>query len=256
MYNLKLDISHFPSQKDAEIWDITVGDLSRRVANDNPNAIAMVDILENGDCGRSWTYSELVAQSERLAQSLAMRFKTHEKLAVWAPNIPEWVIMEYAAGLAGLILVTANPSFQSSELRYVLEQSGAVGLFMVNEFRGNPMQEIAREATAGNTLLREVVDLEKMEDLYATGDNFPDLPDVQPDDPAQIQYTSGTTGFPKGAILSHKNLVNNARLFCARKQVGQHSVWANFMPLFHTAGCATGVLGCLQASCKMLLIKH
>ena len=61
---------------------------------------------------------------------------------------------------------------------------------------------------------------------------------------------------PKGAILSHKNLVNNARLFCTRKRVGQHSVWANFMPLFHTAGCATGVLGCLQASCKMLLIKH
>ena len=120
MYDLKLDISHFPSQKDAEIWDITVGDLSRRVANDDPNAIAMVDILENGDCGRSWTYSELFAQSERLAQSLSTRFKAYERIVVWAPNIPEWVIMEYAAGFAGLVLVTANPSFQSSELRYVL----------------------------------------------------------------------------------------------------------------------------------------
>ena len=256
MYNLNLDISYFPSQKNAKILDITVGGLLRKVANDNPNSIAMIDILENGDCGQSWTYSELFAQGKRLAQSLSTRFKVHERVVVWAPNIPEWVILEYAAGLAGLVLVTANPSFQSSELRYVLEQSGAVGLFMVNEFRGNPMQEIAQEATAGNTLLREVVNLKKMEGFYAVGDNFPDLPDIQPDDPAQIQYTSGTTGFPKGAILSHKNLVNNARLFCARKQVGQHSVWANFMPLFHTAGCATGVLGCLQASCKMLLIKH
>ena len=174
MYNLKLDISHFPSQKDAEIWDITVGDLSRRVANDDPNAIAMVDILENGDCGRSWTYSELFAQSEGLAQSLSTRFNAYERIVVWAPNIPEWVILEYAAGLAGLVLVTANPSFQSSELRYVLEQSGAVGLFMVNEFRGNPMQEIAQEATAGNTLLREVVNLKKMEGIYDIGDNFPD----------------------------------------------------------------------------------
>ena len=204
--------------------DITVGDLLRKVANDNPNSIAMIDILENGDCGQSWTYSELFAQGERLAQSLTTRFKKNEKVVVWAPNIPEWVIMEYAAGLAGLILVTANPSFQSSELRYVLEQSGAVGLFMVNEFRGNPMQEIAREATAGNALLREVVNLKNMEDLYSIGDNSTDLPNVQPDDPAQIQYTSGTTGFPKGATLSHKNLVNNARLFCGRKQVGQHSV--------------------------------
>ena len=256
MYNLNLDISHFPSQKDAEIWEITVGDLLRRVASNDPNTIAMVDISENGDCGQSWTYSELFAQGERLAQALSKRFKARERIVVWAPNIPEWVIMEYAAGLAGLILVTANPSFQSSELRYVLEQSGAVGLFMVNEFRGNPMQDIAQEATAENTLLREIVNLENMDALYATGDKLTKLPDVQPDDPAQIQYTSGTTGFPKGAILSHKNLVNNARLFCARKQVGQHSVWANFMPLFHTAGCATGVLGCLQASCKMLLIKH
>jgi len=256
MYDLDLDISHFPSQKDAEIWEITVGDLLRKIASENPKAIAMIDILENGDCGQSWTYSELFAQSEHLAQCLKTRFKVHDKVVVWAPNIPEWVIMEYAAGLAGLILVTANPSFQSSELRYVLEQSGAVGLFMVNEFRGNPMQEIAREATAGNAILREVVNLENMDDLYSIGAHFTDLPDVQPDDPAQIQYTSGTTGFPKGAILSHKNLVNNARLFCTRKQVDQHSVWANFMPLFHTAGCATGVLGCLQASCKMLLIKY
>ena len=222
MYDLNLDISHFPSQKDAEIWEITVGDLLRKVASENPNAIAMIDISENGDCGQSWTYSELFEQSERLAQSLATRFKAHERVVIWAPNIPEWVIMEYAAGLAGLILVTANPSFQASELRYVLEQSGAVGLFMVNEFRGNPMQEIAQEATAGNALLREIVNLENMEDLYSIGDNSTDLPDVQPDDPAQIQYTSGTTGFPKGATLSHKNLVNNARLFCARKQVGQH----------------------------------
>ena len=82
------------------------------------------------------------------------------------------------------------------------------------------------------------------------------MPEVSPNDAAQIQYTSGTTGFPKGAVLSHKSLINNARLYCDRKKIGKHSVWANFMPLFHTAGCATGVLGCLQAACKMLLIKR
>ena len=152
--------------------------------------------------------------------------------------------------------MTANPSFQASELKYVLEQSGAVGLFMVDQFRGNPMAEIARDAIIGNTHLREVVNLENEDALYATGERPAVLPVVQPDDAAQIQYTSGTTGFPKGAALSHKNLVNNARLFSARKQVGPHSVWANFMPLFHTAGCATGALGCLQAACKMLLIKR
>ena len=148
--------------------------------------------------------------------------------------------MEYAAGLAGLVLVTANPSFQAAELKYVLEQSGAVGLFMVDEFRGNPMRDIMQEATKGNSRLREVTDLQSKVALYTIGHRSTTLAKVHPDDPAQIQYTSGTTGFPKGAILSHKNLVNNAQLFCERKQVGSHSVWANFMPLFHTAGCATG----------------
>jgi fatty-acyl-CoA synthase len=256
MYDVNLTTSHFPAQNDAEIRDITVGDLLLEIAAENQHAVAMVDIADNGDCGQTWTYAELLAQAQHLAEALTSRFEAGEKVVVWAPNIPQWIFMEYACGLAGLVLVTANPSFQVSELKYVLEQSGAVALFMVDEFRGNPMAEIAHQAISGNTALREVVNLENEDALYATGERPAVLPDVQPDDAAQIQYTSGTTGFPKGAVLSHKNLVNNARLFCMRKQVGPHSVWANFMPLFHTAGCATGALGCLQAACKMLLIKR
>jgi fatty-acyl-CoA synthase len=148
--------------------------------------------------------------------------------------------MEYGCALAGV----------------VLEQSGPVGLFLVNGFRGNPMADIAREAISKNKRLREVVNLEDASALYATGGQSVLLPVVHPDDAAQIQYTSGTTGFPKGAVLSHKSLLNNARLFCERKQVGLHSVWANFMPMFHTAGCATGALGYLQAACKMLIIRR
>ena len=256
MYDMNLTTSHFPAQNDAEIRDITVGGLLREIAAENQYAVAMVDIADNGDCGQSWTYAELLAQAQRLAEALTSRFEAGEKVVVWAPNIPQWIFMEYACGLAGLVLVTANPSFQTSELKYVLEQSGAVALFMVNEFRGNPMSEIALKATSDNTALREIVNLENEDALYAIGERPTVLPNVQPDDAAQIQYTSGTTGFPKGAVLSHKNLVNNARLFCARKQVNLYSVWANFMPLFHTAGCATGTLGCLQAACKMLLIKR
>ena len=256
MYHVNLTNSHFPAQNDAEIHDITVGDLLREIAAENQHAVAMVDIADNGDCGQTWTYAELLAQAQHLAEALTSRFEAGEKVVVWAPNIPQWIFMEYACGLAGLVLVTANPSFQVSELKYILEQSGAVALFMVDEFRGNPMADIAHQAISGNTVLREVINLENENALYATGERPKVLPDVQPDDAAQIQYTSGTTGFPKGAVLSHKNLVNNARLFCKRKQVGPHSVWANFMPLFHTAGCATGALGCLQAACKMLLIKR
>jgi fatty-acyl-CoA synthase len=216
----------------------------------------MVEIDEAGDARQQWTYSDLLEMSDRLARSLASRFAPGEKIAVWAPNIPEWIFMEYACGLSGLVLVTANPSFQAEELRYLLEQSGAVALFMVDESRGNPMREIAERAVAGNKNIREVVNLTNDAAMYGESGRDVPLPSVRPSNAAQIQYTSGTTGFPKGAVLSHKSLINNARLYCERKKVGAHSVWANFMPLFHTAGCATGALGCLQAASKMLLIKR
>lgn len=256
MYDVSLTQSYFPAQTGAEIRNITVGELLREIAAEHPNATAMVEVGDAGNLGRTTSYAELLAISERLALSLASRFMPGEKVVVWAPNIPEWIFMEYACGLAGLVLVTANPSFQWQELRYVLEQSKSSALFMVDNFRGNPMVDIAEKAVADVDCIREVVRLTDTRAMYAVANRDVDLPIVSPDDAAQIQYTSGTTGFPKGAVLSHKNLINNARLYCERKGVGSHSVWANFMPLFHTAGCAIGALGCLQAASKMLLIKR
>lgn len=258
MYDIKLHTSWFPAQTDASIRDISIGALLREIADSHPDAIALQEIDDEGQNARILTYAALLAESEKLAHVLASRFTHDEKVVVWAPNQPEWILMEYACALAGLVLVTANPSFQAKELRYVLEQSGAVALFYVTEFRGNPMAEIAAEALEGNTRIREKVLLTDLAALLRRTDSDKPvaLPDVNPQDAAQIQYTSGTTGFPKGATLSHRNLHNNARLFAERAGVNQHSVWANFMPLFHTAGCATGALGCLQAGCRMLLIRQ
>ena len=114
---------------------------------------------QTGEVGRRWTYAALLAESERLALALASRFRPGERVVVWSPNSPEWVLMEYACALAGLVLVTANPAYQVRELRYVLEQSGAVALFLVDEYRGNPMAEIGAEAVDGLGAVREVVDM-------------------------------------------------------------------------------------------------
>ena len=105
----------------------------------HPSAPALVEVDVEGESGRRWTYGELLADSERLAHALCTRFSPGERVVVWAPNIPEWVLVEYACALAGLVLVTANPSYQARELRYVLEHSGAVALFLVESYRGNPM---------------------------------------------------------------------------------------------------------------------
>ena len=162
--------------------------------------------------------------------------------------------MEYACAFAGIILVTANPAYQSRELRYVLKQSDSVALFRVESYRGNPMAKIAIQATRGLDAIREIVDLEDRKAVYRAGEQASMLPEVAPGDAVMIQYTSGTTGFPKGAVLSHRGLVNNARFYAARAQTHQNTVWANIMPMFHTAGCGMVSLGCLQAACTMLLV--
>lgn len=248
--------SYVPAQPDGTLLDLTVGDLLRGQAVALPDVVGVTAVAAGGALGTSWTRAELLADAERLALSLTTRFEPGERVVVWAPNVGRWLLMEYACALAGLVLVTANPSFQAGELRYVVEQSGSVALFHVASHRGNPMTAIAQEACEGLARVREIVDLDDDDQLYATGDRPAGLPVVAPGDPAQIQYTSGTTGFPKGAVLSHDSLVNNARLFAERALTDGNSVYANFMPLFHTAGCATGALGSLQAGCRMLLIEQ
>lgn len=255
MYDARLTESFFPAQSDMSVRDIAIGDLLREVAAKTPDARALLEITQSGDSRRQWTYASLLDDSERLAQALGSRFKQGEHIVVWAPNIPEWVLMEYACALSGLVLVTANPAYQAKELRYVLEHSGAVALFLVDSYRGNPMADIAQEALDGLDRVREVVDLSDHESLFRQETENVLLPAVQPSDAAQIQYTSGTTGFPKGATLHHRGLVNNARYYASRCGVDQNAAWINIMPMFHTSGCGMVTLGCLQAGCAMVLVS-
>lgn len=255
MDHVELTQSLFPAQTAEHVWETTVGGLLRDTAANNPTGAALAEVTMQGAHGRRWSYVELLVESERLAIALASRFQSGERVVVSAPNIPEWVLMEYACALAGLVLVTANPAYQAKELRYVLEHSGAAGLFLVEGYRGNPMADIAQEAIRDLDALREVVDLNNHEILFRTGDAIAALPDVQPSDAAQIQYTSGTTGFPKGAVLCHRGLVNNARFYAARCGVDQDATWINIMPMFHTSGCGMVTLGSLQAGCEMVLVS-
>ncbi|CUH48784.1 class I adenylate-forming enzyme family protein [Ruegeria atlantica] len=254
MYDLALLTSHAPVQSDMETHEITIGALLREVTVARPDAEALVEVRQDGSTGRRWTYAELLADSERLAMALSTRFAPGERVVIWSPNSPEWVLMEYACALSGLVLVTANPAFQARELAYVLEQSGAVALFLVEEFRGNPMGRIGAEVSANISTVREVTDMESTA-LYAQGARPPAVPDVAPTDAAMIQYTSGTTGFPKGAVLSHRGLVNNARFYARRCGVTEATTWINIMPMFHTSGCGMVTLGCLQAGCRMVLVS-
>jgi fatty-acyl-CoA synthase len=241
-----LSESYCPAGKGEEVRETTVGGILREAAAAAPDVTALIGGHPDPALRRSWTYGELLGDAERYARGLLGRFEPGERVAVWAPNIPEWEVLEFAAALAGLVLVTVNPAYRPGELRYVLEQSGASGIFLLPEFRGNPMAAALASIRDELPLLREAIEFSELDRLLESGSCTGDLPDVQPGDPVQIQYTSGTTGFPKGALLHHRGLTNNARLMMAAFGLGPGDVYVNPFPLFHTAGCGLGALGCVS----------
>jgi fatty-acyl-CoA synthase len=230
------------------IVEETVGSLLRWAAEQAPSSVALVEGLPDPADRRRWRYDELLAESEQVAKALLGRFQPGERVAVWANNLPEWIILEFAAGLAGLTLVTVNPGLRERELVHVLRQSRAAGIVLIRQYRDNPMLETLLAVRPELPDLREVLLFEGWNDFRAEASPTQRLPIVRPEDPAQIQYTSGTTGTPKGAVLRHRSITNNARLSYVRTfdmQPGE--VFVNTMPLFHTAGCVQGTLAPLAS---------
>jgi fatty-acyl-CoA synthase len=246
------DLAYWPADTSQPVLELTTGDLLRQAAADAGDQVALIEVAPPGArslagadrTDRRWTYGELLAEAEQCAHWLLTRFSPGERITVWAPNIPEWMILQYGAALAGLVLVTANPALRAGELRYVLEQSRSAGLWHTATFRGSDMTAIAHKASAGLPDLRAVVCFGDWPGTVRSHHGTGALPAVRPGDAAQIQYTSGTTGFPKGALLHHRGLVSNARFMIDRTQLPYRGAMVSAMPLFHTAGCAMGVLGC------------
>ena len=211
----RLTTSYWPADTSEPVLETTVGGILQEAATASPDWIALVEGTPEPATRRHWTYAELLAEAERVARALLGRFAPGEHLAVWAPNLPEWELLEFGAALAGLVLVTVNPAYRANELAYVLRQSRAVGVFLVPEYRGQRMVTTLESARAGLPNLREALLFTGWDAFLATGSPTQALPVVTPDDVAQIQYTSGTTGFPKGAMLHHRGITNSARLASA-----------------------------------------
>src|ERR1041385_6210426 len=127
------------------------------VAGPAPDRLALISGVPDPALRRHWTYAELYREAQRTARALLTRFKPGERIAVWAQNIPEWVMLEFGAGMAGMVLVTVNPAFRANEVQYVLKQSRSAGVFVVDSFRGNPMLETVRALRANCPELREVI---------------------------------------------------------------------------------------------------
>ncbi|GAA4629437.1 AMP-binding protein [Actinoallomurus vinaceus] len=241
-------LSYAAGPADEPLLDTTIGDSFDQTVSRFPGRAALVDIA----AGRRWTYAEFRADVDALALALIEeRIGCGDRVGIWAPNCAEWVMVQYATAKVGAILVNINPAYRSHELEYVLNQSGIRLLFAVASFKTSDYTAMIREVSPKCSSLERVV--------YVGGEEWtallhrghlasPDrLADVQaglsPDDPINIQYTSGTTGFPKGATLSHRNILNNGFFVGELLGYTEQDRICVPVPFYHCFGMVMGNLG-------------
>jgi fatty-acyl-CoA synthase len=225
----------------------TIGDNLARTASRVPDSESLVDCAS----GRRWTYRELDAAVDAVALGLLdLGLESGDRVGIWAPNCAEWVFVQYATARVGVVLVNINPAYRTHELAYVLNQSGCRLLVSAREFKSSSYVEMVDAVRGDVATLQTVIYIGTPDwDRLATTSESASMEPVRarsaslsPDDPINIQYTSGTTGFPKGATLSHHNIVNNGFFIgegCRYSEVDRVCIP---VPFYHCFGMVLGNL--------------
>ena len=224
----------------------TIGDdLARTVAR-VPGHEALVDV----PTGQRWTYSELNESVDRIASALLREgIKNGERVGIWSPNCPEWVLVQYATAKVGAVLVNINPAYRSHELQYVLNQSSIRLLIAAPSFKTSDYAAMIDEVRGECSALQDVVLLgsDRWDNLASCelddGALVERAATLSFDDPINIQYTSGTTGFPKGATLSHHNILNNGFFVGRLLDYTDKDRICVPVPFYHCFGMVMGNLG-------------
>lgn len=281
-------LSYWQAQSEGiELLDMTIGDFLDLRADELPTQEAIVYSCypEFGDAlNIRWAYQEYRERANAVAKGLlALGLQRGDHIAVWAANVPEWLLLEMAAAKAGLVLVTINPLLQKAEVEYILKQGDVQALFFMARVRSYDHLATVRSLVAPGTrhgvvsseslpMLRYVCLISMppaglleqdgwrpalFSEVVVAGTQVSDAElakrqaTVTPLDPAMIMYTSGTTGSPKGAVLTHRGLINNARFMAHRERVNQADRYCTPMPFFHVGGCVCGILTALVAGCTL-----
>ena len=220
------------------------------------------EALVSSHQGQRYTWTELNDAVDELARGLiAAGLDTGDRLGIWSPNCAEWTLVQYATAKLGVILVNINPAYRVSELEYALRQSGCRMLIAAPAFKTSDYRAMVAEVRDGLDALERVVFLEgeEWDELLAgaTGVDGEQLrsrsASLAPSDPINIQYTSGTTGFPKGATLTHRNILNNG--FFVGEGVGYTEADRVCIPVpfYHCFGMVMGNLACSSHGAAMVI---
>ena len=239
---------------DVPLLDETIGATLRRTAASHGHHEALVDV----PTGRRWTYAQLDADVDQLcAGLLRLGLATGDRLAIWSPNVAEWVLVQYATARLGVVLVTVNPAYRAHELAFVLKQSGTAVLVAALRFKTSDYRAMVEEVEDSCPALQHVVYLDD-----PSWDALLDAPAAElaayestlsAVDPINIQYTSGTTGFPKGATLSHRNILNNGLFIGELLGYSPDDRICVPVPFYHCFGMVIGNLAALtHAACVVI----
>lgn len=231
------------------IIEETIGENFERIARTHPDVDALIDV--SGE--RRWTYRELDAEINRVARGLmSLGVATGDRVGIWAPNCAEWVLVQYATAKIGAILVNINPAYRTHELAYALNQSGVRTLICATVFKSSDYVTMVSQVRADAPGLRDVVFigtsgwtrlLESAEEVSGAALRAR-MSQLSNTDPINIQYTSGTTGYPKGATLSHRNVLNNGYFVAESLHLEAGDRLCIPVPFYHCFGMVMGNLGC------------
>jgi len=248
--------SYASGPSDQPLLGETIGDILARIASTHPDTEALVDFPS----GRRWTYAQLNADVRGLAAGLLRAgVRPGDRVALWAPNCAEWVLLQHATGVMGAILVNVNPAYRTHELSYVLRQSSSRMVVTIPAFKTSDYRAMIEEVQPDCPALESVIYIgeEGWRSLSEDAASGPELDEVAAglsfDDPINIQYTSGTTGFPKGATLTHHNIANNG--YFTGEVLGYTPADRICVPVpfYHCFGMVIGNLAALtHASCVVI----
>ena len=236
-------LSYDKGPTDTPILETTIGQNFEDTAAAHPDVLALVDVA----AGKRWTYAELDAEVDIVARGLmALGVGRGDRVGIWSPNRAEWVMVQYATAKIGAVLVNINPAYRTHELSYVLAQSGVNTLIAATDFKTSDYVAMIGEVDHD---LRDVIflgteDWDRLragtvsDDAYASRKSA-----LRNTDPINIQYTSGTTGFPKGATLSHRNILNNGYFVTELIALQAGEKLCIPVPFYHCFGMVMGNLG-------------
>jgi fatty-acyl-CoA synthase len=255
--DITLHRARWDADRSAGLVDFTVGELLADRANAHPDRVAIVGVRHGTGEQTRLTYRQLHDEASRVARVLAGLADPGSFIAIWAPNVIEWPLIQYGAALAGMVLVAINPALREQELHYVLQHSGAVLLLHADANRDYDMAAVVQRVAAKLPGLT-CVSLSDLSTWCAAtiDDNDPRGAPGEARDIVMLQYTSGTTGNPKGVLLRHASLINVAKLTFEALSVPDGAVCLNPLPMFHTAGCVIATLGPLWVGGTVVLVDR